>query len=131
MSAFTTPSKDVTSELLALERRRCDAICANDLGIIEPLMSDTLTYVHKSGEVENKRTYLEGLTGLREFRSVEREALEIRMSGEVAIMTGIQRVLVRRRGDVGDFREISVFATQVWVRGADGWQMDVYHSTGI
>ena len=131
MSAFVPPPGDVETELLEIERRRCAAICANALDVIEPMMSDTLVYVHKSGEVENKATYLEGLTGLREFKSVEREKLEIRMFQNVAIMNGIQRVLVRRRGDGGDFREITVFVTQVWARSGNGWQMDVYHSTGI
>lgn len=131
MSAFVQPSHDVEAELLALERRRCDAICANDHSILKPMMSDTLTYVHKSGVVEDKAAYFEGLSDLREFKSVERENLAIRVCGDVAVVTGIQRVLVRRRDSGEDFREITVFATQIWARNNGDWQMDVYHSTGV
>ena len=131
MSAFAPPSSELEAELRALERRRCDAICANDVAFLEPLMSDTLTYVHKSGSIEHKKDYLAGLTDLREFKSVERENLVIQILGDVALMTGIQRVLVRRRDEGGDFRQINVFATQVWARTGGEWQMEVYHSTGI
>lgn len=131
MSDFVRPSSNVESELLKIERCRCDAICANDVTTLEPMMSDMLTYVHKSGEVENKTEYLKGLTDLREFGSVEREDLAIRVNGPIAIVTGIQRVLVRRRGEGGAFRELTVFATQVWAKSAEGWQMEVYHSTGV
>ncbi|MCP3731364.1 nuclear transport factor 2 family protein [Sphingomonas sp. MG17] len=130
MGAFAPAPSELEKELLDLERRRCDAICANDLETIDAMMSDTLTYVHKSGSVENKVTYRQGLTDLREFKSVEREELAIRVFGDVAIMTGIQRVLVRTRGQEA-FREITVFATQVWAKSGGTWQMDVYHSTGV
>lgn len=130
MSPFARPPSDLEQELLAIERRRCDAICANDLATLEAMMSDTLTYVHKSGSIEDKEEYLKGLTDLREFKSVERNDLAIRMRGDVAVMTGIQRVLVRRRDD-GEFREITVFATQVWSKSDGAWQMEIYHSTGI
>jgi ketosteroid isomerase-like protein len=130
MTAFAPPPAQLESELLELERRRCDAICRSDLSVIGPMMSDALTYVHMRGNVENKQEYLDGLANLREFKSVEREDLSIRVLGNVALMTGIQRVLVRKRGGT-DFRELTVFGTQVWARDNGTWQMEVYHSTGI
>lgn len=130
MPIFAPPSRDLETELLALERRRCDAICANDVDTLDAMMSDGLVYVHLRGNIEDKEHYLKGLTDLREFKSVERENLSIRVRGDVVVMTGIQRVLVRRRGEE-DFRELKVFATQVWARTGDGWQMEIYQSTGL
>lgn len=130
MSAFAPPAQDLESELRALERRRCAAICANDVKTLDAMMSDELVYVHMRGNIEDKPAYMKGLTDLREFKSVERAGLVIRVLGDVALMTGIQRVLVRRRGEE-DFRELKVFATQVWARTGDGWEMEIYQSTGV
>ena len=130
MSAFAPPSRELEEELLATERRRCDAICANDVDTLDAMMSDGLVYVHLRGNIEDKPAYLKGLTDLREFKSVEREDLTIRVLGDVAVMTGIQRVLVRRRGEE-DFRELKVFATQVWAKQGGDWEMEIYQSTGL
>lgn len=130
MSAFAPPSHDLETELLSIERRRCDAICAGDLKLLNAMMSDTLTYVHIRGNIEDKAAYLKGLTDLREFKSVERDDLVIRVLGDVAVMTGIQRVVVRRR-DTGEVRELKVFATQVWARTGGDWQMEIYQSTNL
>ncbi len=102
----------------------------NDVATLDTMMSDGLVYVHLRGNIEDKPAYLRGLTDVREFKSVEREDLSIRVLGDVAAMTGIQRVLVRRRGEE-DFRELTVFATQVWARHDGEWEMEIYQSTGI
>lgn len=132
MSAFVMPAPDGDQELRELEYRRCAAICDRDLELLTKMMSDTLTYVHIHGNVEDKQAYLAGLVDLRDFKSVERENLKIQICGDVALMTGIQRVLVRRLDtDNAEYRGLTVFATQVWARTDGNWQMEVYQSTKI
>lgn len=132
MSSFAPPSPALDTELREIERRRCEAICNRDLDLLTAMMSDTLTYVHIHGNTEDKAAYLEGLISLRDFRSVDREYLEIRVLGDVALMTGIQKVQVRRMdNDSPDYRELVVYATQVWTKTDDAWQMELYQSTKL
>lgn len=50
-----------SKRLLALEKRRFDAIIHRDTTLLSSLLDDSLTYIHSSGVLDNKKSYLKDI----------------------------------------------------------------------
>lgn len=119
----------VEAQLLGLEQERVRALVEEDHGRVAQLFADDLVYVHTTGLVQDKAAYLEYAREAVRYLAIERGELQVRLYGnDLALMTGPQCNTLRKRDGEQAVRAEG-FATQVWVRGAQGWQIASFHGT--
>jgi ketosteroid isomerase-like protein len=119
----------VEQQLVDLEHARGRALVEEDYLRVTELFADDLVYVHTTGLVQGKADYLDYAQTAVQYLAIERGDLQVRFYGEnLAIMTGPQCNTLQKRG--GDQPILGEgFATQVWVRGVQGWQISSFHAT--
>ena len=112
-----------------LEDRRFRAMCEADAATLEELLADTLVYTHSYGGADGKASYLAGIRAKKwVYRKIERPKEEIRLYGDCAVVTG--QVKIDLLAD-GTPKTLSSAYTDVWVKGAKGWQMVAWQSTPL
>ncbi|MCI0916265.1 nuclear transport factor 2 family protein [Pseudomonas stutzeri] len=116
-------------QVVQLEQQRQQALMNEDYVSIERLFADDLVYVHTTGMVQNKAQYLEYARNAVRYLEVQRGELQVQMLSEgVLLMTGPQcNVLQKRAG--GEPVRAEGFASQVWAKRAQGWQIVLFHGT--
>lgn len=115
-------------EVLAAEYARLRAIDEQDFEALDRLIAEDLSYVHSdTGEYQDKAAIIERLHNSP--RSYKRRDLRVRLYGEIAVMTGEIDITIDAIAGVSDEQHIYSFATQVWIRRDDRWQMIVFQAT--
>lgn len=117
-----TKEADV-QDIIALERRRCEALTSSDIASLAELMSEDLIHVHGNGHMDGKAAYIEGVRTKYIFHQIERGDFKIRVYGDVAVVIGSLDQTVQVRGDEKR-NEIKAAATQTWVRDKSGWKQN-------
>ncbi len=116
-------------ELRKLEDRRYRAMCEADAATLDALLADTLVYTHSYGGADSKESYLAGVRAQKwVYRKVERPKEDIQIHGDCAIVTGQVRIELLADGQPKTLK--SAF-TNVWIKGAKGWQMVAWQSTPL
>ena len=107
--------------LLRLEGEIMEHIRAKDTRALEPLL--TADFVYRTPGVEVSRAdFLKGVASVPgRITSVEGEGLRVRVFGEVAVLTGVQRARVRA-GDGSEQEGASAF-TDVFVKRDERWRL--------
>ena len=107
--------------LLRLESEIMGHIRAKDTRALEPLLTADFVYRTPGGEV-SRADFLKGIASVPgQITSVEGEGLRVRVYGEVAVLTGVQRARVRADG--GSEQEgLSAF-TDVFVKRNGRWRL--------
>ena len=122
---------DIRSELLALEQERQRALVEEDHAGLERLFADDLLYVHTTGLVQDKAQYLDYARHAVRYLAVARGELQVRLFGDgLALMSGPQCNLLQKRGG-GEPVRAEGFATQLWVKGGEGWRIASFHGTRV
>ena len=112
-----------------LEDRRYRAMCEADAGALETLLADTLVYTHSYGGADSKSTYLDGIRSKKWlYRKIERPKENIQMHGDCAVITGQVRIELLSEGMP---KTLNSAFTNVWIKGAKGWQMVAWQSTPL
>lgn len=118
----------IEQQILRLENERCRALVQRDVQALAGLMDDRLVHVHATGKVDDKAQYLEMVAQHIDFLSVERADMSVRVHGDTAIASGrLEQAIVLRQS--GEQRLMKAYATQVWIRGEDGWRQCAFHAT--
>ncbi|KFX71755.1 hypothetical protein TMS3_0107515 [Pseudomonas taeanensis MS-3] len=125
---MTTDS--LIQELLVAEEARRKALIADDHATVKALFADDLVYVHTTGLIHNKREYLSYARDVVAYLAIERGDLQVRVYGDVAVMTGSQVNTLKKRNEGGQVRGEG-FVTQVWIKGASGWQISSFHGSRL
>jgi ketosteroid isomerase-like protein len=116
-------------ELRKLEDRRYRAMCDADAATLDELLADTLVYTHSYGGADSKRSYLDGVRAKKwQYRKIERPVENIQIHGDCAIVTG--KVKIELLSD-GKPKTLNSAYTNVWIKGAKGWQMVAWQSTPL
>ena len=77
------------SEALKAEDARYSAQTGNDFAAMAQLFADDLVYVHSSGAVDRKDSYVERMrSNALRYRAMRRSDVKVRIYGCVAIITG-------------------------------------------
>ena len=120
---------DETSELLDFEARRCDAMVAADIGALDQLLSDDLTWTHSSARQDTKTSFLAALQagGTRDLQ-IRRSDEQVRLHGDVAVVTGVAHM---RANINGEERQLRNRYTNVWAKTDEGWRMIAWQSTAV
>ena len=112
-----------------LEDRRFRAMCEADAATLEQLLADTLVYTHSYGGADSKPSYLEGIRSKRWlYRKIERPKEDIQVHGDCAVVTGQVRIELLSEGKP---KTLNSAYTNVWIKGAKGWQMVAWQSTPL
>ncbi len=113
-----------------LEEARIAATVEQDLETLDRLLSDDLCYVHSSGMVDTKRTFIDNAqNGPLRYVSLERRTVEARLAGDgTALFTGEASIGVEFGGDPID---LEVRFLSVWVQHDGAWQFEAWHSARL
>ncbi|WP_170800816.1 nuclear transport factor 2 family protein [Stutzerimonas stutzeri] len=117
-------------EILAAEQARREALVADDHTRVSQLFADELVYVHTTGLIHDKAQYLAYARDTVAYLAIERGDLNVRVHGDVAIMTGTQTNTLKKRSEEKTMRAEGFF-TQVWARGPAGWQIASFHGSRL
>lgn len=117
-------------EILAAEQPRREPLVTDDHTRVSQLFADELVYVHTTGLIHDKAQYLAYARDTVAYLSIERGDLKVRVHRDVAIMTGTQTNLLKKRSEENSVRAEG-FVTQVWARGPAGWQIASFHGSRL
>lgn len=123
-------NQSLIQEVIDAETRRRNALIQDDQEAIEQLFTEDLVYVHTSGLVHDKSEYLAYARAVIKYLNVERGDLEVRVHGDIAVMTGYQINTLQKRGDDTPIRGEG-FVTQVWLKGTEGWKITSFHGSRL
>jgi hypothetical protein len=115
-------------EILEADARRYRALIAADADAAGELLHEDLLYVHSSGVVDTKTSYLAALGSGTRYRAAHLGESTVRRYGDVAMIHGT----VTLEAEVGGVpRVLPIDFVNVWVLGSGGWQMVHWQSTLI
>jgi ketosteroid isomerase-like protein len=128
MSEIVKADAATRNEVLAAEERRRQALLAVDIPALEDLYDDSIVHIHAPGVTHNKTQLLEHVATRQAYVDMVRGDLNIRVVGEVAIMTG--QLTNRLRSPDGRERTLSGPVTQVLRRcDDDQWRFVSFQMT--
>jgi hypothetical protein len=113
--------EDERGAVLEAERRRQAALVVVDLAELDTLFADDLTHIHSTGLVHDKAQLLRHIDRKRAFISVTRGPLNVRLYGDIAVMTGPMTNRMRSKDENGEI-VLEGFVTQVLRRSEEGWK---------
>ena len=113
-----------------LEDARIAAMVQQDAETLRRLLSDDLHYVHSSGNVDTKATFIDNVqNGPVQYRSIERRNEAGRLAGDgTALFTGEASIRVEVGGDPLDL-EVRYLA--VWARHDGTWRFEAWQTALI
>lgn len=116
-------------EVRAADARRFEAMVRRDRQALDLLLADDLIYTHSNGQVETKAQLLASIaSGALVYRSIQPRDVQVRLSGDVAVLTGRADLGVRAQERDLD---LAVLFTSVYVRRDGEWRMTAWQSTRI
>jgi ketosteroid isomerase-like protein len=119
----------VEAELQRLDDERVHAMIAADTATLERLMSDDIVYTHSSGRLDSKKSFIASIaSGTVKYRRVNRKDVATAVREGFAFLTGAAEIDVETGGKV---LNLNLRFSNVWERGAKGWQQIVWQSTPI
>ena len=126
MSATTAEALE--AEILAVERRRQDALIATDLETLDEIFDESLVHIHAPGLVHTKALLLEHVATRQAYLEITRQDVRVRVFGDTAVVTG--GIVNRMRAPQGGERTVDGVVTQVLHRGDDGrWRFVSFQMT--
>lgn len=122
------PDARSVAGLIAAEHARAEAHVRADIGALDALFDPAYHYVHGSGVIEDKPSYLAFMrdSGVW-FLTIEHADLCAEMFGEAGVVTGHADVTLDARGEI---RSIANRFTSSWV-WRDGWKLRTFQYTNI
>jgi ketosteroid isomerase-like protein len=117
-------------EVLAVEQARTTALVHADVAALDRIMADDATYVHASGRVDTKASYLHAiLTGELHYLVMNPMQLNVRVSGNTAVVDGEYAVKAVDPTVQAAPLELDIFVLTVYERRDGRWQQIAYQST--
>jgi ketosteroid isomerase-like protein len=117
------------TELSSLEDRRCAALIQGDIAGIAELLSDDLLWTHSSSRQDTKASFLVALTeGATRYLEIARSDENIRVRGDVAVITGVADMRAVVNGEEKVLRNRYL---NVWTREGGRWRMSAWQSTSV
>lgn len=128
MSTVVHADDTTRAEILAVEERRCAALLAVDLPVLDELFDATIVHTHAPGVTHDKVQLLEHVAARKAYLGITRGPLTIRLVGDVAIVTG--RIRNRLDSPDGTERIIQGQVVQVLHRREDrAWRYVSFQMT--
>ena len=116
-------------EIIELEQERLKAFARDDKATFDRLVTDDLTMTHSSGAVANKAEVMAVMrpsTPERPLPALSTEAVQVRVYGDAAVMTG--RLVETAR----DGRRVVVLSfTNTYIKQKERWRMSAGQLTTL
>lgn len=117
-------------QVMAVEQARTEALDRSDVAALDRIMADDVTYVHASGKVDTKASYLGAIrSGQLHYISWQAKNLQVRVEGESAVINGEYSVHVKDSRMQADPFNINIFILTVYARRHGQWQQIAWQST--
>lgn len=112
--------KDI-AEVTARDDARYKAMLAGDTAALEDLLHDELAYVHSTGGIDTKASYIDGLKNkVFQYRKVERDDQTVRVHKDIGMVYNHMQADVVIRGTL---RHLDNRLLAVWSRDDGVWRM--------
>ncbi|MGB6692492.1 MAG: nuclear transport factor 2 family protein [Terracidiphilus sp.] len=129
-AAPESPASAAEKQVLVAEQSRVAALCRSDLPALQRLLADDLTYVHASGKVDTKSSFLAAIrSGQLHYISWQPGNLHVRVLGETALIDGEYAVRVLDSRMQHDPFNVSIFILTAYARRDGRWQQIAWQST--
>jgi hypothetical protein len=132
LACSTVAAEECSGTITAGEALRADdaryaAQTANDFAAMERMFGQDLVYIHSSGAVDNKDTYIESMrSGRVKYKAVRRGETKVRTYGCLAIITGTADLDVNVGGED---RSLRLRFHSVWVKRGQSLQFVSWQAT--
>jgi ketosteroid isomerase-like protein len=112
-----------------LEMRRYRAMVEGDVTALERILADDLTYSHSNGWTQTKSEFINSIRrGELAYEEIKPDALEVRVYGRTAVVTGRAHVKAKVKGqDVS----IELRFLDVYIQRQGSWQMVAWQSARL
>jgi hypothetical protein len=115
--------------IIALDKKRMDAMCQQDLPTLKTLLADDLVYTHSSARLDTKQSLLGGMeAGTTVYTGIEPSDVKAQDLGSAVVLTGAAQIRVNSNGRPISF---GVRFTDVYVNRDGEWQMVTWQSTRL
>ena len=115
--------------VIDLDKKRMQAMVAQDIATLEGLLADDLVYTHSSARLDTKQSLIVGMTACSTvFTSVEPSDVKAQDLGDTVVLTGIAQIKVVVSGTPNAF---GVRFTDVYAKRDGRWQMVTWQSTRL
>jgi len=113
-------------EALKAEDARYAAQIGNDFDSMQRMFGDDLVYIHSSGRIDDKASYIERQrSNAVNYRAMRRSNVTVRVYGSLAIITGNGSFDVTQNGED---RTAELLFHSVWVKRGSAVQFVSWHS---
>ncbi len=132
MIATQVPSgTSAEQEVMAVERARTTALERSDIAAIDRIMAPDVTYIHASGKVDTKQSYIDAIrSGQLHYISWQPKSLHVRVVGDsAAVIDGEYVVRVTDSRVQSTPFDISIFVLAVYAHRSGQWQQIAWQST--
>jgi hypothetical protein len=119
------------NQVMETEQARVAALDAGDLPALERILGDDLTYVHASGRVDTKSSFLDAIrSGQLHYISWQAKSMQVRvLDKDSAVLNGEYAVRVSDTRAQPQPFDISIFILGVYARRNGQWQQVAWQST--
>jgi ketosteroid isomerase-like protein len=119
----------VADEVKAAENEWLTGITKNDFRKLEQVLADDLMYLHSTGVMDSKASYVKSLqSGKQKYVSGKINDLKIRVYGQTAVINGDANFEFVTDGKPG---KAHLKYTHVFVKGGKGWQLVSHQSLKV
>jgi hypothetical protein len=121
----------IMTEIAALEDLRWQLRMARETDALEPLLHDDVVYIHSTGHVDDKASFLSGCReGLIEYHSVDYAITNQIVHGDTVIVSARMNASLTAAGAL---RDVNNEMTSVWLKtespSGPHWQLAVCQAT--
>jgi ketosteroid isomerase-like protein len=129
-SALPATTGDAVEEVLAAEQARIAALERSDVAALTAIMAEDVSYVHASGKVDSRQSYLAAIrSGQLHYISWRPESLHVRVLGDTAVLTGEYEVRVLDARVQSRPFDIDILILSVYARREGQWRQIAWQST--
>lgn len=115
--------------IIALDRKRMQAMAEKDAATLNRVLADDLIYTHSSARLDTKKSLIGAMeSGATVYTAVEPSDVTAQDLGDAVVLTGVAAISVTSGGTANSFR---VRFTDVYAKRGDAWQMVTWQSTRL
>jgi hypothetical protein len=130
-TARVSAQADEKQKLIALEKRRFDAMVRHDTTVLDGLLADSLIYIHSSGVIDNKSSFLKDIAaGRMVYVFIYPEKPTATIDGNYAWVYGRANIRFKLSGMIVNIDQYVSFA-ELYFYKRNKWQLVFCHNARI
>ena len=123
-------SGDAAEEVMRTEAARVAALDNDDMAALERILAEDIRYVHASGMVDTKTSFLEAIrSGKLHYIQWHPRGLRVRVLGDTALVEGGYAVRVSDKRMQPTPFDVNILVLSVYARRDGRWEQVAWEST--